>query len=134
MGLEKIQKYDENVIKAAGAFGGGIATSGSVCGILLGAVAAVSALHSRGSLEEKENPRLWGVSKKIIKQFDQLTEQHGGHNCRDIARVNWSDKNEIKEYYANPDSTRKECIRLVGELSLTLGTVLEKEMTRLAQT
>jgi len=47
VGLEKIEKYDENVIASIGAFGGGIASSGSVCGTLIGAVAAVSSLHSR---------------------------------------------------------------------------------------
>jgi C_GCAxxG_C_C family probable redox protein len=131
VGLEKIEKYDENVIAAAGAFGGGIASSGSVCGTLLGAISAVSALHSRGSLEDKENPRMWGVSHKVIKNFDQLTEQYGGRNCSDIARINWSDRDEIKNYYSNPDSTRKDCIKLVGDLAYSLGVILEKEMSRL---
>jgi len=131
VGLEKIEKYDENVIAAAGAFGGGIASSGSVCGTLLGAISAVSALHSRGSLEDKENPRMWGVSHKVIKQFDQLTEQYGGRNCSDIARINWSDRDEIKNFYSNPDSTRKDCIKLVGDLAYSLGIILEKEMSRL---
>ena len=131
MGLEKIEKYDENVIAAAGAFGGGIASSGSVCGTLLGAISAVSALHSRGSLEDKENPRMWGVSHKVIKQFDQLTEPYGGRNCSDIARINWSDRDEIKNFYSNPDSTRKDCIKLVGDLAYSLGIILGKEMSRL---
>ena len=130
MGLEKIDKYDENVIAAVGAFGGGIASSGSVCGTLLGAVAAVSALHSRGNLQDKENPRMWGVSHKLIKQFQQLTEPFGGQNCSDIARVNWSDRDAVKEYYSNPDSRRKDCIRLVGDLAYRLGILLEKEMAR----
>lgn len=130
MGLEKIDKYDENVIAAVGAYGGGIASSGSVCGTLLGAVAAVSALHSRGSLEDKENPRMWGVSNKLIKKFDQLTEPYGGQNCSDIARVNWSDRDAVKEYYSNPEGKRKDCIQLVGDLAYTLGVLLEKEMAR----
>ena len=131
MGLEKIDKYDENVIAAVGAFGGGIASSGSVCGTLLGAVAAVSALHSRGSLEDKENPRMWGVSNKLIRQFQQLTEPYGGRNCIDIAQINWSDRDAVKEYYTNPDSKRKDCIRLVGDFAYALGILLEKEMARL---
>ncbi|HIQ37889.1 MAG TPA: C_GCAxxG_C_C family protein [Desulfocapsa sulfexigens] len=133
VGLEKIDQYDKNVIAAAGAFGGGIASSGSVCGTLLGAVAAVSALHSRGSLEEKENPRMWEVSHKLIKQFNQLTEPYGGRNCRDISQVNWSDRDEVKNYYSNPESSRKECIKLVGDLAYALGVLLEKEMVRLDQ-
>jgi len=133
VGLEKINKYDENVIAAVGTFGGGIASSGSVCGTLLGAVAAVSSLHSRGSLDEKENPRMWGVSNKLIKQFDTLTEPYGGRNCRDIARINWSDRDAVKNYYGNPESTRKDCVQLVGDLAFFLGTLLEKEMARLEE-
>jgi len=131
VGLEKIEKYDENVIAAAGAFGGGIASSGSVCGTLLGAISAVSALHSRGSLEDKENPRMWGVSHKLIRQFDELTQPYGGRNCSNITRINWSDRDEVRNYYSNPDSTRKDCIKLVGDLAYSLGVILEKEISRL---
>jgi C_GCAxxG_C_C family probable redox protein len=134
VGLEKIDKYDENVIASMGAFGGGIASSGSVCGVLLGAVATISSLHGRGNLQEKENPRMWGVSHKLIKQFDQLTEPYGGRNCLDIAGVNWSDRNDIKNFYTNPDSSRNDCIHLIGELAFALGTILEKEMARLKKT
>ena len=134
MGLKKIDKYDENIIASAGAFAGGIASSGAVCGTLLGAVAAVSSLHSRGSLEEKENPRMWGVSNKLIREFNTLTEPYGGRNCRDIAKVNWSDRDAVKNYYSNPESTRKDCVQLVGDLAFFLGTILEKEMARLENT
>jgi C_GCAxxG_C_C family probable redox protein len=133
VGLEKIEKYDENVIAAVGAFGGGIASSGSVCGTLLGAITAVSSLHSRGSLKDKENPRMWGVSHKLIKQFDKLTEQYGGRNCSNIARINWSDHAQVKHYYSSPDSTRKVCIKLVGDFAYSLGVILEKEISRLKQ-
>ena len=117
MGLEKINQTDENVIKAMGAFGGGIASSGSICGTLLGAVAAISSLHSRGNLEDKENPRVWGVSSKLLKEFDQLTEVYGGSNCRDIARIDWSNRDQVQEYYSNPDSRRQHCIRIVGDFA-----------------
>ena len=73
---------------------------------------------------------MWGASHKVIKQFDLLTETYGGRNCRDIARVNWSDRDAIKNYYSNPDSTRKDCIKLVGDLAYSLGVILEKEMSR----
>ena len=134
MGLEKIDQYDENTIKAVGAFGGGIASSGSVCGTLLGAIAAVSSLHGRGSIEDNENPRVWGVSNKLLKQFNELTESYGGRNCRDIARVNWSNRDEVKNFYSNPDSTRKDCIKLVGDFAFALGEILEKELVRIKKT
>jgi len=131
VGLEKIDQYDENAIKAVGAFGGGIASSGSVCGTLLGAIAAVSSLHGRGNIEDRENPRVWGVSNKLIKQFNELTEPYGGRDCRDIARVNWSNHDEVKNFYSNPDSTRKDCIKIVGDFAFALGKILEKELARM---
>lgn len=134
MGLEKIDQYDENVIKAVGALGGGIAGSGSVCGVLTGAVAAISALHGRGSLAEKENPRMWGAGHKLVTEFETLTKEYGGQDCRDIAGVDWSKPGKVRAYYINPLSTRKDCIRLVGEMAFCLGTILEKELAHLEKT
>ena len=130
MGQEKLGKVDEEVIKAVGAFGGGIASSGSVCGILLGGVALVSSMHSRGNLDEKENPRLWSLSYKLVRKFDELSEPFGGCNCRDIARLEWKDRDAVKEYYSNPDSRRKYCVKLVGDFAQALGELLEKEAAR----
>jgi len=133
VGLEKIDQMDENVVKAVGAYGGGIASSGSVCGILLGAVAAVSALHSRGSLEGRENPRMWGVGQKLVKQFEQLTEEFGGNTCKDIAHVNWNDRDSVKTYYSGSDSRRELCIKLTGDFAYNLGIILEKELKKLSK-
>jgi len=121
---------DEAVVKAVGAFGGGIASSGSVCGILLGGVALVSSIYSRGNLDEKENPRLWALSSKFLKKFEELTEPYGGMDCRDIARIDWKNRDAVKEYYANPESNRKICIELVGEAAYILGELIEQEEAR----
>ena len=118
---------DETAVKAVGAYGGGIASSGSVCGILLGGVAMVSSMYSRGNLEEKENPRLWSLSSKFLKKFAELTEPYGGMDCRDIAGVDWKNRDAVKDYYSNPDSRRKVCTRLVGEAAYILGELLEQE-------
>ena len=74
---------------------------------------------------------MWGVSKKLIKHFDTLTEPYGGSNCTDIAKISWADHDAVKNYYSNPASTRKNCVQLVGDLAFFLGTILEKEMSRL---
>lgn len=117
---------DESVIKSMGAFGGGIASSGRVCGCLLGGVGFLSSLYSRGNLEEKEHPRMWRLSYKLNKKFEALTEQYGGVNCSDIARVNWSDKEQAKDFYTNPDGRRKYCIQLVGDTAQALGEILDQ--------
>jgi len=121
---------DPVAIKAVGAFGGGIASSGNVCGILLGAVAMISSMYSRSSPEEKENPRIWALSRKFMKQFEVMTEPFGGINCLDIAEVDWKDKDAVKKYYHDPESNRKVCIKLVGEAAYALGVLLEQEAAR----
>lgn len=121
---------DEASVKAVGAYGGGIASSGSVCGILLGGVAAISSLYSRGNLDEKENPLLWALSSKFLKKFEELAEPHGSINCSDIARIDWKDREAVKEYYANPESSRRICIKLVGDAAHILGELLEEEAAR----
>jgi C_GCAxxG_C_C family probable redox protein len=130
VGQEKINMVDETAVRAVGAFGGGIASSGSVCGILLGGVAMISSMYGRGNLDEKENPRIWGLSSKFLRKFEELSEPYGGINCRDIAGVDWKNKEAAKDYYANPDSSRKICIRLVGEAAYILGELLEQEEAR----
>ena len=126
MGQEKMNLHDENVLKAMGAFGGGIASTGRVCGALLGGVGFISSLYSRGNLGDKEHPRLWRLSYKLSKKFEELTREFGGVDCREIAQVNWSDKEQTKEFYTNPEGRRKHCIRLVGETAYALGEILDQ--------
>jgi C_GCAxxG_C_C family probable redox protein len=127
VGQEKIEMVNEEAVKAVGAYGGGIASSGSVCGILLGGIALISSMYSRGNLDEKENPRMWSLSSKFMKEFEKLAEPYGGIDCRDIAKVDWHDKIAVKEYYINPLSNRKKCIKLVGDAAYVLGELLEQE-------
>jgi C_GCAxxG_C_C family probable redox protein len=130
VGQEKINRIDESAVKAVGAFGGGIASSGNVCGILLGGVALISSIYSRGNLDEKENPRIWALSSKFLRKFEELTESYGGMNCSAITGVDWKNREAVKEYYSNPESSRKICIRLVGEAAAILGELLDQEETR----
>ncbi len=127
MGQEKIGRVEPEVVRAVGAFGGGIASSGSVCGILLGGVALVSSMHSRANLDERENRRLWPLSHVLVRRFEQLTVSYGGSNCRDIARLDWTDREAVKDYYTNPDSRRKYCAELVGDFAFALGEILDQE-------
>ena len=127
VGLEKLGITDPSVIKALGAFGGGIGGTGNICGTLVGAVSVIGSLYSRGSLEEKENPRMWAATKKILKNFEALTAQHGGINCCHIARVDWMNRDQVKEFYSNPESRRQHCLTIVGETAKALGELLEQE-------
>jgi len=126
VGQEKIGAINENSVKAMGAFGGGIASSGNVCGILIGAIAAISSIYSRGNLREKEDPKLWAASSKFLKKFEELTTSMGSINCCDIAKVDWKNRDEVKSYYSNPEGGRKVCIKLVGDAAYELGELIDK--------
>jgi C_GCAxxG_C_C family probable redox protein len=127
VGLEKLGNTDPSVVKALGSFGGGIGGTGNICGTLVGAVSVIGALYSRGSLEEKENPRMWAATKKVMKDFEALTAPHGGINCCQIARVDWMNRDQVKDFYTNPESRRRHCITIVGETARALGELLEQE-------
>jgi C_GCAxxG_C_C family probable redox protein len=132
VGMEKLGITDPSVIKALGAFGGGIGGTGNICGTLVGAVSVIGRLYSRGSLEEKENPRMWSATKTVLKNFEALTAAHGGINCCQIARVDWTDRDQVKNFYKNPESRRQHCIAIVGETARALGELLDRESAALS--
>jgi C_GCAxxG_C_C family probable redox protein len=125
-GQEKVERVDEEVVKAMGAFGGGIASSGNVCGALIGGIALISSIYSRGNVEGKEDPQMWHLSRKLFKKFEELTASFGGVECSKIAQVNWFDGQEVKEFYKNPESRRKHCMEIVGKTAYMLGEILEQ--------
>ena len=127
VGQEKLGMVNEAVIKSMGAFGGGLASSGNVCGLLSGGVALISSIYSRGNLKEKEDPKMWRLSYKLFKIFENLTKSFESINCRDIARVNWSDKEATRDFYKNPESTHKICIQLASDFAFALGELLDKD-------
>ena len=130
VGQEKIGEIDETAIKAVGAFGGGIVSSGGTCGTLLGGIAAISSIYSRGNLDEKENPRTWSVSSKFMQRFEELTVSFESMNCRDIAKVDWKDRKAVKNYYINPLSSRKICTKLVGDAAYALGELIDQQFEK----
>jgi len=126
VGQEKLGLDNPDMIRAVGAYGGGIASSGRTCGILLGAIAAVSAHYSKARADEKDDANMWRLSFKLSKAFEELCEPYGGTDCAAIARVNWRDKDEVKNFYGNPDSRRTICTELTGKMADYLGRLLEE--------
>jgi C_GCAxxG_C_C family probable redox protein len=61
--------YHEDVNKDAGAYGGGLAGHGEVCGALVGALGILGLRFSRSKKEEKVDHRLWSDSRKLMKHF-----------------------------------------------------------------
>lgn len=127
---EKRNAVDESVIRAVGLYGGGVARSRNVCGALLGAAAAISSMYSRGNLDEKEDPRLWELGAKLVKKFEELTEAHGGIRCQDIARVDFSDPDAVRQFRADPESRRKYCFQAVGGMARFAGELIDGETSK----
>jgi C_GCAxxG_C_C family probable redox protein len=125
VGQEKLNKVNEEVIKAVGLFGGGIACSGYTCGALLGGIASLSSVYSRGNLDEKESPVMREMGGRLVRKFEELTAPHGGIRCQDIARVDWTDPVSINEFRTSPDGRRSICLALVGDIAQALGELID---------
>ncbi len=121
-----MNQQDDTLIKAVGAFGGGVASTGRVCGCLTGGLAFLSSLYGKDRPEGKDHPRMWRLSYKLAKRFEDLTKEYGGVDCRDIAQVNWSDREAVKVFYSSPDGRRRHCQKLVGDTACVMGEILEQ--------
>ena len=121
-----MNQQDEILIKAVGAFGGGVASTGRICGCLTGGIAFLSSLFGKDRPEGKDHPRMWRLAYKLSKRFEDLTKEYGGVDCRDIARVNWSDREAVKVFYSGSEGRRRLCQKLVGDTACVLGEILEQ--------
>jgi C_GCAxxG_C_C family probable redox protein len=118
-------KADDNVIRAMGAFGGGLGGNGEACGALAGGLAVLGLRFSRARQEEKEDPRMWDYTDELLTRFrDGIVKEHGSILCRDIGRVDWKNHEQVKVFYKGDKV--QECIRIVGETAKLLGELLER--------
>lgn len=126
VGQEKLGKGHDEVIRAMGAFGGGLGGNGEVCGALAGALAVLGLRYSRAQSDEKENPKMWADAEELVRRFrDEIVNQGGTIYCRDIAGVNWRDRGQTKAFYQGEQV--KKCVRIVGDTALLLCEMLERE-------
>lgn len=95
---------------------------------MLGGMACISGQCSRGSLSEEESPRMFKLGHMMDQAFSEITEEFGGKDCSDIARVDWLDQESVKEFYQGPTSRKKYCQQVVGEAAYALGEIIEKEL------
>jgi C_GCAxxG_C_C family probable redox protein len=108
-----------------GAFGGGLGGNGEVCGAIVGALGALGLRFSRGREEEKEDPRIWAYNNEILTRFrDEIVKKHDSIRCREIARVEWKDREQVRAFYKGEKVL--ECGRIVGDTARLLGQLLER--------
>ena len=108
-----------------GAFGGGLGGNGEVCGAVVGALGVLGLRFSRAREEEKEDPRMWAYAHELLMRFQQeITRNHNSMLCRDIARVDWKDREQVKAFYRGEKAS--ECGRIVGDTARLIGELLER--------
>ena len=126
MGQEKAGRVHPEVIKAMGAFGGGMARSGRVCGILTGALAMVASLYGTADPLECEDPKLRPLGSKLVHRFEEMTAPYGGVECVRIVEFDLNDQEKLRWFRTAPDSTRRRCEHLICDMAVYLGELLEE--------
>ncbi|BEQ16135.1 hypothetical protein FAK_32010 [Desulfoferula mesophila] len=119
-------RFQPEVIKAMAAYGGGVARSGRVCGILTGAVGMVAGLYGCADPQGSEDPRLKPLARLLVERFEQLTAPYGGADCRDIIGFDYNDPVKRRWFQSAPDSTRRRCEELVCDMAVCLSELLEQ--------
>ena len=110
-----------------GAFGGGLGGNGEVCGAVVGALAVMGQRFSRASEAEKEDPKMWSYAGEVFERFQkEIAKKHGSILCREIARVNWRDREQTRSFYKSERVL--ECGRIVGDVAVLVGELLERVM------
>ncbi len=127
MGQEQAGRVRPEVIKAMAAYGGGVARSGRVCGILTGAVAMLAGLFGEADPSLKEDPRLKPLARQVVRRFEEMTAPYGGVDCRSIIGFYYDEGAEKRHWFRTaPDSTRRRCEGLIGDMAVYLAELLEQ--------
>jgi C_GCAxxG_C_C family probable redox protein len=104
-------------------FGGGLAAHGEVCGAVIGGLAAIGLALGRPKSGREADLRMWKLSNMFMKRFkDEVTD--GKLLCRDIAGVDWRDKDQAARY--REGEKFKSCQALAGKTARILGELLER--------
>jgi hypothetical protein len=68
---------------------------------------------------------MWDYTEELLTRFrDNIVKEHGSILCRDISRVDWNDRDQVKDFYKGDKV--QECIRIVGETARLIGELLER--------
>jgi C_GCAxxG_C_C family probable redox protein len=113
-------------IAAVSPFGGGLASTGRVCGCLPGALAAIGVVMGKRSPEARDDREMWRLSYRMVKEFEKITSAYGSINCCDIAGVNWKDKDEVVAFRKNVDGRRGNCHKVLQETVRAMCTLVEE--------
>jgi C_GCAxxG_C_C family probable redox protein len=103
-------------------FGGGLAAHGEVCGAVIGGLAAIGLKFGRPRSGSEADKRIWKYSGLFLKRFKEEVTA-GKLLCRDIAGVDWRDRDQTTEYYKG--EKLRSCQALSGKTARIIGELLE---------
>jgi len=127
VGQEKLGKRDWEVVRAMGAFAGGLGANGDACGALCGGLAAIGLRFGRGGEDEKEDRKMWGCCLELMKRFrEEVVQRYGSIRCREITGIDWMNRKQVTSFYI-PDEIFLECTRIVGDTARLVGEILERQ-------
>ena len=69
---------------------------------------------------------MWKLASKMVKAFQNITAKYGGTDCKNIAKVDWRDPKQVKTFYKDPSSSRKECFAVIGETTKYLENLIKE--------
>jgi len=117
-----------SVISSLAPFGGGMGSTGNVCGSLSGAIAVFGFLWGKQVPNDHDKRPMWRLSYKMVKKFESITSRYNGIDCRAIVGVNWSDRDAIKAFRSGKDGKRDRCLYVIEQTSKELYTMLKQNL------
>jgi C_GCAxxG_C_C family probable redox protein len=104
-------------------FGGGLAAHGEVCGAVIGGLAVIGLKFGRPKSGKEADKQMWKTSSLFLERFRE--EVTGGKLlCRDIAGVDWRDRDQTLDYYNG--GKFRSCQQLSGKTARIVGELLER--------
>ena len=68
---------------------------------------------------------MWTYTRELLKRFrGEIVQKHGGILCSEIAGVDWTDREQAKNFYKGEKVL--ECGRIVGDTAMLIGELLER--------
>jgi C_GCAxxG_C_C family probable redox protein len=117
---------DSALVKSMTAFGGGMASSGGVCGALSGGIALLGSVLGNDDPDKRDDPLLWKACREYYARFEsEVANDSGSANCRDITGIDdWMDRDKRRAFYKGEGVVK--CQGNTGKAARILGEVLEK--------
>ncbi len=100
---------NDDVLRSATGFGGGIGNSGDLCGAVAGGVMAIGQEFGRVEISKEEAARKEHTYELAAEYRRRFIEARGSVYCRDLLGLDISDKATRKAYWT--DENRRKCAK-----------------------